>query len=248
MIDPKHYQAPADLLNDRVIMITGSSDGIGKAVALACAAHGATVILQGRNVKKLEAVYDDIINAGGKRPSIVPLDFEKAGPDDYQNLADALDKEFGKLDGLVHNAAMLGERSPVDHQDINKWLRSMHVNVNAPFILTQYCLPLLHRSQDASIVVTTSDVVAQPRAYWGAYLPANWARQGFMRMLADELDNSTIRVNSVIPGPVQSNVRLQAFPAEDRSKLPQPSDIVNRYLYLLGRDSKNIKGSTIECR
>jgi NAD(P)-dependent dehydrogenase (short-subunit alcohol dehydrogenase family) len=248
MTDPKHYQPPSNLLNDRVIMITGASDGIGKAVALACAAHGATVILHGRSVKKLEAVYDAIINAGGKRPSIAPLDFEKAGPDDYANLTDALEKEFGKLDGLVHNAAILGERAPIEHHDINKWLRTMHVNVNAPFILTRHCLPLLHRSTDASVVVTVSDVVTQPRAYWGAYLPANWARQGLMAMLAEELDSSRIRVNSVIPGAVQSNIRVQAFPAEDRNKLPTPDAIVAAYLYLLGADSHRVRGQTISAQ
>jgi NAD(P)-dependent dehydrogenase (short-subunit alcohol dehydrogenase family) len=247
MIDLRLYKAATDLLKDRVILVTGASDGIGKAVSLACAAHGAAVILQGRNVKRLEGVYDEIIAAGGKRPSIVPMDFEKAGPDDYANLSNAIENEFGRLDGLLHNAAILGERSPIDHQDPTKWLRSMHVNVNAPFILTQHCLPLLRHSQDASIIFTIGDVVAKPRAYWGAYLPSNWARQGFMRMLAEELD-STIRVNSVVPGPVQSNIRLQAFPAEDRSKLPLPAAIVEPYLFLLGPDSKGVHGHTFDAQ
>ncbi|HEU4603515.1 MAG TPA: SDR family NAD(P)-dependent oxidoreductase, partial [Steroidobacteraceae bacterium] len=143
MIDPRNYSPAPDLLKNRVVLITGASDGIGKAVALAAAAHGAQVILHGRNVKRLEAVYDSIIASGAPRPSIAPIDFEKAGPNEYDQLVEALDKEFGRLDVLLHNAGMLGERAPIEHHDVAKWMRTMHVNVNAPFILTKCCLPLL---------------------------------------------------------------------------------------------------------
>jgi NAD(P)-dependent dehydrogenase (short-subunit alcohol dehydrogenase family) len=248
MIDQRNYNAPASLLDNRVILVTGASDGIGKAVAMACAAHGATVILHGRNVKRLEAVYDAIIKAGGKRPSIMPLDFEKAGAAEYENVANAIDTEFGRLDGLVHNAGMLGERSPIEHYDIPKWLRTMHVNVNAPFILTKYCLPLLKKSADASIVFTSSGVVPRPRAYWGAYLPSKWASDGLMCMLADELENTAVRANSINPGGVKTNMRLQAYPAEDRNKLLSPEAIVAPYLYLLGPDSKSTQGQTLDCQ
>jgi NAD(P)-dependent dehydrogenase (short-subunit alcohol dehydrogenase family) len=248
MTDPRIYNAPANLLDNRIVLVTGSSDGIGKAVALACAAHGATVILHGRNVKRLEAVYDAIQNAGGKRPSIAPLDFEKAGPAEYEALVAAIEKEFGRLDGLVHNASMLGERAPVEHHDIPKWLRTMHVNVNAPFILTKYCLPLLKKSADASIIFTSSGIVPRPRAYWGAYLPSKWASDGLMHMLADELESDHIRVNSVNPGAVRTNMRLQAYPAEDRSKLLSPEAIVAPYLYLLGADSKGLSNQTLEAQ
>jgi NAD(P)-dependent dehydrogenase (short-subunit alcohol dehydrogenase family) len=248
MIDQRNYNAPASLLDNRIILVTGASDGIGKAVAMACAAHGATVILHGRNVKRLEAVYDAIIKAGGKRPSIMPLDFEKAGAAEYENVANAIDTEFGRLDGLVHNAGMLGERSPIEHSDIPKWLRTMHVNVNAPFILTKYCLPLLKKSADASIVFTSSGVVPRPRAYWGAYLPSKWASDGLMRMLADELENTVVRANSINPGGVKTNMRLQAYPAEDRNKLLSPEAIVAPYLYLLGPDSKSTQGQTLDCQ
>jgi len=248
MTDPRTYTAPTNLLDNRVILITGASDGIGKAIALACAAHGAAVILHGRNVKRLEGLYDAIVAAGGKRPSIMPLDFEKAGPAEYEAVANAIDKEFGRLDGLVHNAGMLGERSPIEHHDIPKWLRTMHVNVNAPFILTQYCLPLLKKSNDASIVFTSSGVVDRPRAYWGAYLPSKWASDGLMRMLADELENTVVRVNALNPGAVKTNMRLQAYPAEDRSKLIEPETIVAPYLFLLGPDSKTVKGETLNCQ
>ncbi|HTE42179.1 MAG TPA: YciK family oxidoreductase [Steroidobacteraceae bacterium] len=248
MIDPRDYSAPKTLLDGRVILITGASDGIGKAVAEACAAHGATVILHGRNVKRLEAVYDGILAAGGKRPSIVPLDFEKAGTTEFEALTTALEKEFGRLDGLLHNAGMLGERAPIEHHDIPKWLRTMHVNVNAPFILTRYCLPLLRKSTNASIVFTSSGVVPRPRAYWGAYLPSKWASDGLMRMLADELENDHIRVNSINPGAVRTGMRLQAYPGEDRNKLKVAAEIVAPYLFVLGHDSIGTTGTTIDCQ
>jgi NAD(P)-dependent dehydrogenase (short-subunit alcohol dehydrogenase family) len=247
--DIRSYQPAANVLQDRVILITGASDGIGKAVALKAAAHGATVLLHGRNVRKLEAVYDTIVAAKHPRPSIVPLDFEKAGPEDYEKLAVALDKEFGRLDTLLHNAGMLGERAPIEHHDIPKWMRTMHVNVTAPFILTKYCLPLLKRSADASIVFTSSGVVPRPRAYWGAYLASKWAGEGLMRMLADELENQPkIRVNSIDPGKVRTAMRLAAYPAEDPQTLPAPAAIVTPYLFLLGPDSRGVTGEAFSCQ
>ena len=248
MNDPRTYSPAADALNDRVILVTGASDGIGKAVAIAAAAHGARVILHGRNVKRLEEVYDSIVAAGHARPSILPLDLEKAGPAEYDALAAAIDNEFGRLDGLLHNAGMLGDRAPIEHHDVPKWLRTMHVNVNAPFILSQRCLPLLRKSQDASIVFTSSGVVPRPRAYWGAYLASKWASDGLMRMLADELESQKIRVNSINPGAVKTNKRFQAFPAEDRSTLVEPESIVAPYLFLLGPASNGISGQTFDCQ
>ncbi|HEY4366046.1 MAG TPA: YciK family oxidoreductase [Steroidobacteraceae bacterium] len=248
-MDPRTYTPPADLLHDRVILITGASDGIGKAVALAAAALGARVILHGRNVKRLEAVYDTIVNAQQPRPSLLPLDFEKAGPAEYDALVAAVEKEFGRLDGLLHNAGMLGERAPIEHYDVAKWMRTMHVNTNVPFILTQRCLPLLRQSSDPSILFTSSGVVPRPRAYWGAYLVSKWASDGMMRMLADELETRpAIRVNSVNPGAVRTNMRLQAYPAEDRNTLPEAATIIAPYLYLLGPDSKGVSGQTFDCQ
>ncbi len=243
------YSPPPNSLHDRIVLITGASDGIGKAVATAAAAHGATVILHGRNVRKLEGVYDSIVQAGCPRPSILPLDFEKAGPAEYAQLVAAIDKEFGRLDVLLHNAGMLGERAPIEHYDVAKWMRTLHVNVNAPFILTRSCMALLKRSQDPSIVFTSSGVVAQPRAFWGAYLVSKWASEGLMRMLADELEVApAMRVNSINPGKVRTNMRLQAYPAEDRSKLATPESIVTPYLYLFGPDSRGVSGETFDCQ
>lgn len=249
MFDPKQYQPGPEALRDRVILITGASDGIGKAVALACASHGATVVLHGRNVRKLEGVYDQIVNAQQPRPAILPLDFEKAGSSEYEALAGAIEKTYGRLDALLHNAAMLGERAPIEHHDVQKWLRTMHVNVNAPFILTKTCLPLLRKSTDASIVFTSSGVVPRPRAYWGAYLVSKWATEGLRNMLADELGNeANLRVNSIDPGKVKTGMRLQAYPAEDRSVLRTPESIVAPYLYLLGSESREVNGAYVECQ
>jgi NAD(P)-dependent dehydrogenase (short-subunit alcohol dehydrogenase family) len=248
MFDPRTYTASFDSLRDRIILITGASDGIGRAVAKAAAAHGAQVILHGRNVKRLEAVYDEIVAAKQPRPSILPLDLEKAGPAEYEALVNAIDKEFGRLDVLLHNAGMLGERAPVEHYDVPKWLRTMHVNANVPFILTQRCLPLLRKSKDASIVFTSSSVVAKPRAFWGAYLASKWASEGLMRMLADELEQPGIRVNSLNPGKVRTNMRVQAYPAENRDSIPTPESIVAPYLYLFGPDSKGVSGQSFDCQ
>jgi NAD(P)-dependent dehydrogenase (short-subunit alcohol dehydrogenase family) len=249
MIDPRQYQPPPDVLRDRVILVTGASDGVGKAVAQAAAAHGARVILHGRSVRKLEAVYDAIVAAGHPRPSILPLDFEKAGPDEYDKLVAALDAEFGRLDGLLHNAGMLGERAPIEHYDVSKWMRTMHVNVNVPFIITRACMPALRRSSDPTIVFTSSGVVPRPRPFFGAYLVSKWASDGLMRMLAEELDQTpAMRVNSVNPGKVRTNMRLQAYPAEDRSRLPVAESIVAPYLFLLGPDSRGVTGQTIDAQ
>lgn len=241
------FTPTADLLRGRVIFITGSSDGIGRELAKAAASLGASVILHGRNIKKLEKVYDEIIAAKQPRPSILPLDLEKAGAPEYEAIAAAIDKEFGRLDGLVHNAAILGERAPIAHYDVAKWLRTMHVNVNAPFILTRYCLPLLMKSQDASIIFTSSGIVPNPRAYWGAYLASKWAGEGLMHMLAIELESEPhLRVNSVNPGGVRTNMRLQAYPAENRDLLAAPEDVLKPYLYLLGPASRGVTGQSLQ--
>lgn len=249
MIDPRTYSPASDVLRDRVILITGASDGIGKAVAQAAAAHGARVILHGRNVKRLEAVYDAIVAANHPQPCILPLDLEKAGQPEYDALAGAIEKDFGRLDGLLHNAGMLGERAPIEHHDVAKWMRTLHVNTTVPFILTQRCMPLLRLSADPSIIFTSSGVVPRPRAYWGAYLVSKWGSEGLMRMLADELESTpAMRVNSLNPGKVRTNMRLQAYPAEDRATLPPAESIVAPYLFLLGPDSKGITGQALDCQ
>ena len=245
----RSYLAPAGLLGGRVILVTGAGGGLGSALAKACAAAGAQVVLSGRNVRKLEAVYDAIVAAGSPRPSIAPLDLERADASHYGALADAVRNEFGRLDGLVHAAAALGERAPIEHYDVVKWLKVMHVNVNAAFIVTQALLPLLRLSQDASVIFTTSGVSVQGRAYWGAYAASKFAVEGLMQVLADETDTVTnIRSNSVNPGRMRTPMRAAAYPGEVPDTLPVPADVLGPFLYLLGPESRGVTGRRFDAQ
>jgi NAD(P)-dependent dehydrogenase (short-subunit alcohol dehydrogenase family) len=247
--EPRSYVAPAALLEDRVILVTGAGGGLGSALATACAALGARVVLCGRTVRKLEAVYDSITASGGPRPSIAPLDFERADATHYGALADAVRNEFGRVDGLVHAAAMLGERAPVEHYDVVTWLKVMHVNVNAAFILTKSLLPLLRASTDASIVFVTSGVSVRGRAYWGAYAASKFAVEGLMQVLADETDTvAGMRVNSVNPGPLRTPMRARAYPGEDPASVPEPGRALAPFLYLLGPDARGITGRRFDAQ
>jgi NAD(P)-dependent dehydrogenase (short-subunit alcohol dehydrogenase family) len=248
-LDPRKYLAPAGLLDGRAILITGAGGGLGSTLAQACAGLGASVVLSGRNVKKLEAVYDAIVAAGGPRPSIAPLDLERADASHYGALADAVRNEFGRLDGLVHAAAALGELAPIEHYDPVTWLKVMHVNVNAAFIVTQALLPMLRLSQDASVVFTTSGVSVRGRAFWGAYAASKFAVEGLMQVLADELDTTTrIRVNSVNPGRMRTPMRAKAFPGELAETVPTPVELLAPFLYLLGADGRGITGRRFDAQ
>jgi NAD(P)-dependent dehydrogenase (short-subunit alcohol dehydrogenase family) len=247
--DARAYVPPPEALKDRVVLVTGASGGIGGELARSCAALGARVVLSGRNVKRLEAVYDAIRAAGGARPSIAPIDFEQADASQYAALANAVREEFGRLDGLAHVAGQLGERAPIEHHDVVAWMRVMHVNVNAAFILTQALLPLLRLSQDASVVFTTSGVSQHARAYWGAYAVSKFALEGMMQVLADETDTLTqIRANSVNPGKTRTAMRAKAYPGEDAESVPLPSQVMPTYLYLLGPASRGITGRRFDAQ
>jgi len=240
---PANYQPATDLLRDRVILITGAGDGIGATTARTFAAHGATVVLLGKTIPKLEAVYDVIVSAGHTQPAIYPMDLEGATYDDYENLAITLDQEFGQLDGLLHNAAILGVRMMVEQYDLKLWARVMHINLTAPFLLSRACLPVLRKSADARVVFTSTDVAQQGRAYWGAYGVSKAGADNLMQTMADELEaNTTIRVNSIDPGAVATRIRRLAFPAEDASILSTADSVMPTYLYLFGPDSKNETG------
>src|SRR5579872_1278321 len=165
----RDYAPPKDSLKDRAILVTGAGAGIGRAVSKSLAAHGATVILLGKTVKKLESVYDEILAAGGPTPAIYPMDLMGARYKDHEDLVGALDKEYGRLDGLLHNAGILGERTPIEHHEVHIWQQVLQVNLTAPFMLSKACLELLYKSADASVLFTSSGVARKPRAYWGAY-------------------------------------------------------------------------------
>jgi len=245
--DPRTHSARPDELAGRVIAITGASSGIGRAVALACARVGAEVILVGRNARKLEAVHTEIETAGGPSPTIAVLDLEKAIASDYDQLAAAVLERFGRLDGLLHNAGILGTLSPIEHHDVPTWCRVMHINVTAAFALTQVLLPVLKRSQDASVLFTSSSVGRQGRAYWGAYAVSKFATEGLMQVLGSELENITsIRVNSLNPGRARTMMRRQAYPAEDLNTLPMPETLTGPYIALLGPASRGVTGKTFD--
>jgi NAD(P)-dependent dehydrogenase (short-subunit alcohol dehydrogenase family) len=231
--DAHNYQPASKLLDGRIVLVTGAGDGIGAVAARSFASHGATVILVGRTQAKLEAVYDAIESDGGKQPAIFVMDFAKAQGDDYQNLFDGLEKEFGKLDGLLHNAGILGSRSPIEHYEIPVWLETIHVNLNAPFILTQTLLPLLRKSADPTLVFTSSGVGRKGRAYWGAYAVSKFGIEGLAQTLADECEN--IRINCINPGATRTAMRKLAYPGEDPSTLKSATEIMPTYLYLMAR-------------
>lgn len=244
------YQAPADLLKDRIVMVTGAGSGIGRVAAKTYAAHGATVILVGRTVAKLEEVYDEIEAAGHPQAAIVPMNFEGAAVKEYEELAMTLEENFGRLDGLLHNAGILGSRSPVELYDPEIWNKVMQVNATAPFLLSRAMIPLLRKSDDASMIFTSSGVGRQARAYWGAYAVSKFAVEGLSQLLSDELDDTrhNIRVNSLNPGATRTNMRVLAYPAENPSQNPDPEALMPIYLYLMGKDSQGINGQKIDAQ
>lgn len=243
----QEYHPPKGLLNDKVILVTGAGDGIGAAVSMDLARYGATVILLGRTQKKLEAVYDKIENAGYPQPAIYPLELQLATPKDYKILAATIHKEFGRLDGLLHNAAVLGTLTPIEHYDNRLWAHVLHVNLNAPFMMTKACLPLLKKAKDASIVFTSANVGYKGQAYWGAYAVSKAATENLMEILAEELEvNTNIRVNSVDPGRVRTRMNALAYPGDNPADIPEPKDITPVYLYLFGSDSEGVTGERFD--
>jgi NAD(P)-dependent dehydrogenase (short-subunit alcohol dehydrogenase family) len=247
--DPRRYEPTPDALAKRVILITGAGAGIGRAVALACARAGAEVILVGRSLKRLDAVHAEIKALGQREATIAQLDLERAIAKDYDTLADAIGERFGRLDGLLHNAAMLGTLSAIADYDVPLFTRVMHVNVTAAFVLTQVLLPHLKASQDASVVFTSSGVGRRGRAYWGAYAVSKFAIEGLSQVLAHELEGSTtVRVNAINPGKTRTAMRRAAYPSEDLNTLPLPESITGPYLALLGPASRGVTGQTFDAQ
>jgi NAD(P)-dependent dehydrogenase (short-subunit alcohol dehydrogenase family) len=247
--DPRRHEAQSDELAGRVIAITGAGSGIGRAVALAAARHQATVVLIGRNAQRLEAVHDEIAAAGAPPASIALLDLEQALASDYDQLADALLERYGRLDGLLHNAGLLGTLTPIEHYDVPTWCKVLHVNLTAAFCLTQVLLPALKKSADAAVLFTASSVGRHGRAYWGAYAVSKFALEGLSQVLSAELEGiSQIRVNTLNPGRTRTAMRRQAYPAEDLETLPQPETITGAYLALLGPASRGITGQAFDAQ
>jgi NAD(P)-dependent dehydrogenase (short-subunit alcohol dehydrogenase family) len=243
--DWRNYRPTAADFADRVVLVTGATAGIGRAVARELVRAGATVILHGRNEKALEALYQEL-KPLGPEPSVAQLDLERAQGPEYQALTTAIEARYGRLDALLHNAAILGDRSPVDHYDIGLWQRVLLVDLTAPFILTRCMLPLLRNSTDASVLFTTSSVGQTGRAYWGAYAAAKGGMERLAEVLADELESTPIRVNLINPGRTRTRMRARAYPAENPASVPTPESAAPAYLYLLGTGSRSVRGQRFD--
>jgi NAD(P)-dependent dehydrogenase (short-subunit alcohol dehydrogenase family) len=236
---PSADSLPQSPIRDRVVLITGATGGLGRVIALACARAGAIVVLHARVVRKLEKLYDEIVGEELPEPIILPLDFARAESGDFANVASALEAQLGRVDAIVHTAAMLGSLGPLEYQSFDVWLALLRVNVAAPMGLTRALMPLLNRAPDASVVFTLDHRALEPRAYWGGYAVSKAALATLARELADEWERrENLRVNAVVPGPIRSPLRLQTHPGEDRETLPEVDRLVPLYAYLIAGQPK----------
>jgi len=236
-------------LKEKIILITGAGDGMGRAAAIEYASQGASVILLGRNIKNLEKTYDTIIENNAPTPMISLMDLSKADGNDYEDLADNLTKKYKHLDGLLLNAAILGDRSPISQYDVSTWVNTIHVNLTSQFILTKSLLPNLEKSSSASVIFTTSGVGKIGKAFWGAYSVSKFGIEGLCQILSDEYKNDkTIRFNCINPGGIQTKMRKLAYPLEDPGKPLSPEDILEKYIWLMSDKSIEIDGQRIDCQ
>lgn len=251
-VDPalhRQFNAANDALTGRAILITGAGSGIGRQAALSCAAHGAQVILAGRTVQRLEEVYDEIVAAGGAEPMLYPVDLEGASSEDYQQLAALIESHYGKLDGLLLNASILGTRTPFSHHRSDVWERVMKVNVTAQWLLAQALLPVLELAEAGSIVFTSSTVGHIAKPFWGVYGVSKFALEGLAASWAQELEAvSKVRINVINPGATRTDMRAQAYPAENPTELATPADIMPSYLFLLSDASAAISGARLDAQ
>jgi len=243
----RNFVAEDDSLEGKVILVTGAGDGIGRVAALTYARFGATVLLLGRTTSKLEAVYDEIESRGGKQPAILPMDLETASYDEMQKLERLIDKEFGQLDGLLHNAGILGALTPLEMYDVDMFAKVMQINFTATFKLTQALLPLLKDANNGSIVFTSSTVGTYPRAFWGAYALSKQAVEGMSDIFTQETKNTTnLRFNCINPGGIRTNMRAHAYPGENPMSLKTPEDIMSAYVCLMSNESIGVRGQVVE--
>ena len=245
---PASYTPATDALKDRVILVTGAGAGIGRAVAIECAHRGATVVLLGRTQAKLESTYDAIEALDVPRPAILALDLGASTVAEFVGVAESLHAEYGRLDGLAHVAGVLGVRTPLDHYDAKVWTQVLAVNLTAPFLLTQALLPLLRKGRTPSVVFASSSVGRKGRAFWGGYAVSKFGLEGLMQVWADECDGGStpVRMNSLNPGPVRTQMRLEAYPGEDRDKLALPEAIAPAFVYLLSDAAAGVTGRAFE--
>jgi NAD(P)-dependent dehydrogenase (short-subunit alcohol dehydrogenase family) len=245
----KNYLPPSDLLAGRVILVTGASSGLGRAASLAFARHGATVALLARDEARLEAVYDEIVAAGGPEPAMFPYDLSIADDRSLETLAGTLAHHLQRLDGLLHSAHRFYSLTPLHLQTLEQWQTLMRVNLIAPFALTRACLPLLQQSPDASVVFTGETHGHRPAAYWGGYAVAKSGLEALTRIWADELESEeNLRINTLIPGQVATTLRARTHPGLAPESIPAIDDLMPCYLYLMGPDSRSVRGQIMECQ
>jgi NAD(P)-dependent dehydrogenase (short-subunit alcohol dehydrogenase family) len=245
---PENYVPAADLLADRVVLVTGAAQGLGRAAALAFAKHGATVILHGRDIARLESVYDEIEHSGGKQPAIMPLDFLKTSQPELDGFAQTIHSTFGRLDGIFHSASHFAPPTPLALQDLDVWNQHALVNLSVPAALTKACLPLLARSTHASVVFLTETHAVEPRAFWGAFAATKCALSPLAVIWNQEMgDDAPVRFNVCLPGPVASPMRNKSHPAEAKSLLRTPDDLDRDFLFLMGPDSRHLGGALYCC-
>jgi len=243
-----NYQIKTNNLADKIILVTGAGDGIGRQAALTYAELGATVILLGKTTSKLEAVYDEIVAQGSAEPAIIPLNLKGATKQNYIDMTSTIVSQFGKLDGALLNASMLGELTPYTQIHEQIWQDVMQVNVTAQHLLAQALIPALLLSDDASLVFTTSGVGNKGKAYWGAYSVSKFATEGLMQVIADEYENSSLRVNAINPGATQTNMRNSAYPAENKKTIATAKDIMPAYVYLMAKESSQVNGQRLNAQ
>ncbi len=242
------YNFKADCLTNKTILVTGAGDGIGRQAALTYAKLGATVILLGKTVSKLESVYDEILAQGSPAPAIIPLDFKGATKQNYIDMSATIASQFGRLDGALLNASILGELTPYTQIHEQIWDEVMKVNVTSQHLMTQALVPTLLLSESASLVFTSSSVGSKGRAFWGPYSVSKFATEGLMQVIADEYENTSLRTNAINPCATASPMRSRAYPAEDKDKLATPEDIMPLYVYLMSDDSKDVNGELIKAQ
>ena len=242
----RDFVATEGCLKDKIILVTGAGAGIGRVAALTYARYGATVLLLGRTSSKLEAVYDEIESLGGSQPAVLPMDLEKANYAEMQQLHSLIHKEFGRLDGILHNGGILGALTPLEMYDVDMFAKVIQVNFTATFMLTQVLLPLLKDIDNGSIVFTSSTVGTQPRAFWGAYALSKQAVEGMSDIFTQETKNTTsLRFNCINPGGTRTNMRAHAFPGENPMSLKTPADIMAGYVCLMSDASIGVRGQVI---
>jgi len=234
-----------DELKDKIILVTGANRGFGKAMTLDLAKAGATVIMLGRDLGSLETTYDEVVNAGFAEPILYPLDLEGATPEHYEQLQKDILDNFGRLDGLIHNAGIIGTMMPIEQYDLKLWYSTIQINVNAPFMLTQFLIPVLSKSKDARILFLSSSVGRAAKAYWGAYGVSKFAIEGLSKTLAEELEKTNIRVNSFAPKRMRTEMRRTAYPAENSDNNPLPESVSPAIVYLMSEAAQSLNGEQL---